>query len=39
MLNKSLPHNGPDINHWRVRRKRTMMLTLMLIVFGVIIVV
>jgi hypothetical protein len=39
MLNNDLLHDGPDINHRRVRRKRMMMPTLMLIVFGVIIMV
>jgi hypothetical protein len=42
MLNNGLLHTGPDINQWRVRRKRMMIPTLILIdatliVFGVIV--
>jgi hypothetical protein len=39
MLNNDLLHVGPDINHWRVRRKRMMILTLMLTIFGAIVMV
>jgi hypothetical protein len=38
-LNNGLLHDGPDINHLWVRRKRTMMSALMLIVFSVIVMV
>jgi hypothetical protein len=44
MLNNGLLHDSPDINHSRVRRKRMMMPTLMLmdamlVIFDVIVIV